>query len=102
MTATTAPTPRTPLEQSLIDFAAKHRLTNVTIGHWPPSSSMPAGYEFSASVHFDDARPGEIACASESAPTLAGALAKTLAVAAAKRVSQTGDITAALPELEDA
>ena len=88
----------TALEQSLADFCTAHSLTTLTVGYrnWPCAKSNP----FEASMHFDNARPGEIPCASEGAPSLAEALSKTLAIVEGKRAPLSSQIDDALPEVE--
>jgi hypothetical protein len=91
-------TQRTNLEKSLIDYVKQHNLTSIDVGYrnWACVAANP----FYAQMHFNDAREGEIPCASEDGATLAEALSKTLAVANQKRAPLASAITDELPETQ--
>lgn len=88
----------TNLEQSLIDFARKNNLTSIDVGYvtWDVAKDNP----FSASMHFDGAREGEIPCANERGSTIAEALSATLAVANKKRAPRADHITGSIEGVE--
>ncbi len=87
----------TDLEQSLIDFARKNNLTSIDVGYvtWDCAKEAP----FSASMHFDGARNGEIPCANERGATIAQALSATLAVANEKRAPLADAISGSIEQV---